>query len=88
VSGLQVWCCLPELDGAIDPVLGGLVGEDISNSRTGAAPDWAAETLIALRQTPPAQRRIAIVLYGFPGYGATGTAALLMCRALSNSFRH
>lgn len=33
---------------------------------------------IALRQTPPTERRIAIVLYGFPpGYGATGTAALL-----------
>ncbi|HAA27247.1 MAG TPA: protoporphyrin IX magnesium chelatase, partial [Cyanobacteria bacterium UBA8553] len=33
---------------------------------------------IALRKTPPSERKIAIILYGFPpGYGATGTAALL-----------
>jgi magnesium chelatase subunit H len=82
VGGLQsvVLYALPELDGAIDPVpLGGLVGEDIYliperlQRLTGRLKRW-----IALRQTPPQERRIAIILYGFPpGYGATGTAALL-----------
>lgn len=82
VGGLQsvVLYALPELDGAIDPVpLGGLVGEDIYlvpervNRLTGRLKKW-----ISLRQTPPSERKIAIILYGFPpGYGATGTAALL-----------
>jgi magnesium chelatase subunit H len=82
IGGLQsvVLYALPELDGAIDPVpLGGLVGEDIYlvpervQRLIGRLKNW-----IALRQTPPADRRIAIVLYGFPpGYGAVGTAALL-----------
>lgn len=82
IGGLQsvVLYALPELDGAIDPVpLGGLVGEDIYlipervQRLIGRLKRW-----IALRQTPPTERRIAIVLYGFPpGYGATGTAALL-----------
>ncbi|NEQ21214.1 MAG: magnesium chelatase subunit H [Microcoleus sp. SIO2G3] len=82
IGGLQsvVLYALPELDGAIDPVpLGGLVGEDIYlvpervKRLTGRVKHW-----IALRKTPPAKRRIAIILYGFPpGYGATGTAALL-----------
>lgn len=82
IGGLQsvVLYALPELDGAIDPVpLGGLVGEHIYlipervQRLVGRLKRW-----IALRQTPPVERRIAIVLYGFPpGYGATGTAALL-----------
>ena len=82
IGGLQsvVLYALPELDGAIDPVpLGGLVGENIYlipervQRLVGRLKRW-----ITLRQTPPAERRIAIVLYGFPpGYGATGTAALL-----------
>ncbi|MGB5900136.1 MAG: magnesium chelatase subunit H [Geitlerinemataceae cyanobacterium] len=82
IGGLQsvVLYALPELDGAIDPVpLGGLVGEDIYlipervKRLTGRVKSW-----ISLRKTPPQQRKIAIVLYGFPpGYGATGTAALL-----------
>ncbi|HEY9633507.1 MAG TPA: magnesium chelatase subunit H [Coleofasciculaceae cyanobacterium] len=82
IGGLQsvVLYALPELDGAIDPVpLGGLVGEDIYlvpervKRLTGRLKRW-----IALRQTPPADRRVAIILYGFPpGYGAVGTAALL-----------
>jgi len=82
VGGLQsvVLYALPELDGAIDPVpLGGLVGEDIYlipervKRLTGRVKNW-----IELRQTPPAERKIAVILYGFPpGYGATGTAALL-----------
>jgi magnesium chelatase subunit H len=82
IGGLQsvVLYALPELDGAIDPVpLGGLVGEDIYlipervKRLTGRIKRW-----IALRKTPPSERKIAIILYGFPpGYGATGTAALL-----------
>jgi magnesium chelatase subunit H len=82
VGGLQsvVLYALPELDGAIDPVpLGGLVGEDIYlipervKRLTGRLKKW-----INLRQKPPSERKIAIILYGFPpGYGAVGTAALL-----------
>jgi magnesium chelatase subunit H len=82
VGGLQsvVLFALPELDGAIDPVpLGGLVGDRIYliperlQRLTGRLNAW-----IALRRKPAAERRLAIVLYGFPpGYGATGTAALL-----------
>ncbi len=82
IGGLQsvVLYALPELDGAIDPVpLGGLVGEKIYlipervQRLTGRLNHW-----IKLRQTPASEKRIAIILYGFPpGYGATGTAALL-----------
>ncbi len=82
IGGLQsvVLYSLPELDGAIDTVpLGGLVGEDIYviperlHRLTGRLKNW-----IQLRQTPVKDRKIAIILYGFPpGYGATGTAALL-----------
>lgn len=82
IGGLQsvVLYALPELDGAIDTVpLGGLVGDRIYliperlQRLTGRLWQW-----INLRRTPVAERKIAIVLYGFPpGYGATGTAALL-----------
>ncbi len=82
IGGLQsvVLYSLPELDGAIDTVpLGGLVGEDIYivpervDRLTGRIKNW-----LKLRQTPPQERKIAIILYDFPpGYGATGTAALL-----------
>jgi magnesium chelatase subunit H len=82
IGGLQsvVLYALPELDGAIDPVpLGGLVGDKIYlipdrvRRLTGRLKRW-----IALRQKPATDRKIAIILYGFPpGYGATGTAALL-----------
>jgi magnesium chelatase subunit H len=82
IGGLQsvVLFALPELDGAIDPVpLGGLVGDRIYliperlKRLTGRLNGW-----IALRRKPPTERKVAIVLYGFPpGYGATGTAALL-----------
>jgi magnesium chelatase subunit H len=90
IGGLQsvVLYALPELDGAIDPVpLGGLVGEDIYlipervKRLTGRIKSW-----ISLRKTPIKNRKIAIILYGFPpGYGATGTAALLnVGRSLMN----
>ncbi len=82
IGGLQsvVLYALPELDGAIDTIpLGGLVGEDIYlvpervKRLTGRVTNW-----INLRKTAPKYRKIAIILYGFPpGYGATGTAALL-----------
>ncbi|MDJ1182070.1 magnesium chelatase subunit H [Roseofilum casamattae] len=82
IGGLQsvVLYALPELDGAIDTVpLGGLVGEDIYlipervQRLTGRLNRW-----ISLRKTAKRDRKIAILLYDFPpGYGATGTAALL-----------
>ncbi|PAX52828.1 magnesium chelatase subunit H [Brunnivagina elsteri] len=82
IGGLQsvVLYALPELDGAIDTVpLGGLVGEDIYlvpervNRLIGRVKSW-----INLRRKPESERKIAVILYGFPpGYGATGTAALL-----------
>ncbi|UFP94799.1 cobaltochelatase subunit CobN [Gloeobacter morelensis] len=82
VGGLQsvVLYALPELDGAIDPVaLGGLVGEQIYlvpervDRLAGRLQRW-----VHLRRTPPSRRRVAVIVYGFPpGYGATGTAALL-----------
>ncbi|MGF2036617.1 MAG: magnesium chelatase subunit H [Nostoc sp. CmiVER01] len=82
VGGLQsvVLYALPELDGAIDTVpLGGLVGENIYlvpervERLIGRVKTW-----VALRQKPASERKIAIILYGFPpGYGAVGTAALL-----------
>ena len=82
IGGLQsvVLYALPELDGAIDTVaLGGLVGEDIYlipervKRLTERVKSW-----IQLHRTPAKARKIAIILYGFPpGYGATGTAALL-----------
>ncbi|MEA5519884.1 magnesium chelatase subunit H [Limnoraphis robusta] len=82
IGGLQsvVLYALPELDGAIDTVpLGGLVGENIYiipervKRLTGRVKNW-----INLRKKPTSERKIAIILYGFPpGYGATGTAALL-----------
>ncbi|MTJ48166.1 magnesium chelatase subunit H [Dolichospermum sp. UHCC 0259] len=82
VSGLQsvVLYALPELDGAIDTIpLGGLVGEQIYlvpervRRLTNRVKSW-----VSLRQKPISQRKIAIILYGFPpGYGAVGTAALL-----------
>jgi magnesium chelatase subunit H len=82
IGGLQsvVLYALPELDGAIDTVpLGGLVGDDIYlipervQRLIGRVKGW-----IQLRQTTAQDRKLAIILYGFPpGYGATGTAALL-----------
>lgn len=82
IGGLQsvVLYALPELDGAIDTIpLGGLVGDRIYlvpnrvQRLTQRLHAW-----IQLRRTPPSDRKIAVILYGFPpGYGATGTAALL-----------
>ena len=93
IGGLQsvVLYALPELDGAIDTIpLGGLVGNDIYvipervERLTGRLKQW-----IALRQKPTRERKLAILLYGFPpGYGATGTAALLnVPKSLMNLLR-
>ncbi|KAL4859226.1 Acyl-coenzyme A oxidase [Chlorella vulgaris] len=82
IGGLQsvVLYSLPELDGAIDTVpLGGLVGDNIFlvpervKRLANRLHKW-----VALRRTPPQERKLAILVYGFPpGVGATGTAALL-----------
>ncbi|KAG2494735.1 hypothetical protein HYH03_007247 [Edaphochlamys debaryana] len=82
VAGLQsvVLYSLPELDGAIDTVpLGGLVGDNIYlvpervKKMAGRIKAW-----VGLRRKTPQQRKVAVLLYGFPpGVGATGTAALL-----------
>jgi magnesium chelatase subunit H len=82
VAGLQsvVLYSLPELDGAIDTVpLGGLVGDNIHlipervKRLSGRLKRW-----INLRRKPVHDKKLAVLLYGFPpGVGATGTAALL-----------
>lgn len=82
IAGLQsvVLYSLPELDGAIDTVpLGGLVGDDIF-----LVPERVkrmaqrVKRWVNLRRKPPSERKVAVLLYGFPpGVGATGTAALL-----------
>jgi magnesium chelatase subunit H len=82
LSGLQsvVLYSLPELDGSIDTVvLGGLVGDKISlipervRKLTSRLKGW-----VNLRRTPKFERKISVVLYGFPpNVGAVGTAALL-----------
>jgi len=82
IGGLQsvVLYSLPELDGAIDTIaLGGLVGDKIYlipervHRLTGRLRSW-----LSLHQKPIHERKIAIILYNYPpGYGATGTAALL-----------
>lgn len=82
VGGLQstILYALPELDGAIDTVaLGGLCGDNIYLTRervfalANRLKQWHA-----LRNSKRDERKIAVMMYGFPpGVGATGTAALL-----------
>jgi magnesium chelatase subunit H len=90
VLGLQsvVLYSLPELDGAIDTViLGGLVGDKIAllpervRKLASRIKGW-----VQLRKTPKNERKLSIVLYGFPpNVGAVGTAALLdVPRSLDN----
>ncbi|KAL3147924.1 Magnesium chelatase, variant 2 [Trebouxia sp. C0010 RCD-2024] len=82
IAGLQsvVLYSLPELDGAIDTVpLGGLVGDNIF--LVSERVDRLSQRIkkwVHLRRSQPQERKVAILLYGFPpGVGATGTAALL-----------
>ena len=82
VLGLQsvVLYSLPELDGAVDTVvLGGLVGDKIAivPERTRKL-DRRIHGWVNLRRTDPPERKLSIMLYGFPpNVGAVGTAALL-----------
>lgn len=90
VLGLQsvVLYSLPELDGAIDTVvLGGLVGDKIA-----LVPERVRKLCdrlkgwIGIRKTAPPERKISIMIYGFPpNVGAVGTAALL---DVPNSLEH
>jgi magnesium chelatase subunit H len=92
IAGLQsvVLYSLPELDGAIDSVpLGALVGESIYlvpervARLAGRVKSW-----VSLRRKQASEKKIGIILYGFPpGVGATGTAALLnVPKSLENVF--
>lgn len=84
IGGLQgvVLYALPELDGAIDTVpLGGLLKNTGEIELLPDRADRLAERLrrwVRLRQKPRSERKVAVVLYGYPpGLGAAGTAALL-----------
>ncbi len=82
---------LPEMDGAVDPVILGA----INNGRFQTAPDRLQRlaTLVskwaALRHTPNRDKRIAFVVYDYPpGLGKKATAALLdVPRSLLNILR-
>ena len=82
IGGLQsvILYALPELDGAIDAIpLGGLVKDDIylAKERVYALAE-RLKKWTGLRRKSSSERKIAVMLYGFPpGVGATGTAALL-----------
>ena len=82
VAGLQsvVLYALPELDGAVDTVaLGALSGDNIVLLQERV--DKLADRLngwVGLARKRNADKRVALMVYGFPpGVGATGTAALL-----------
>jgi magnesium chelatase subunit H len=90
VVGLQsaVLYSLPELDGAVDTVvLGGLAGDKIA-----LVPERVRKLSRRIKgwhrihSTSPTQRKVAVLLYGFPpNVGAIGTAALLnVPRSLEN----
>lgn len=80
-----IMVALPELDGAIAPIVFGGRSEDADGSRQMRAcaerVDMLAARvarLVALRRTERQQRKLAIVLFNFPpNAGATGTAAFL-----------
>ena len=82
IGGLQsvILYALPELDGAVDAIpLGGLVKDDIylAKERVYALAE-RLKKWTGLRRKSSSDRKIAVMLYGFPpGVGATGTAALL-----------
>jgi len=76
---------IPEIDGATGPIVYGgrsAIGGSaramrVEPERAGRLADRVAKQ-IALRRTPPGERKVAVVLYGFPpNAGAVGTAAHL-----------
>ncbi|HJL36003.1 MAG TPA: magnesium chelatase subunit H, partial [Polyangiaceae bacterium LLY-WYZ-15_(1-7)] len=82
-----IMVAIPELDGATGPIVFG--GREGAEPGEGAGAMVGIEErietlaarvdkLVALRQAPPSERRVAIVLFNFPpNAGATGTAAFL-----------
>lgn len=89
---------IPELDGAICPMtFGGRSSQAGGEARRDMAPHMEraamlasrAAKLVALRRSARAERRVAMVLFGFPpNAGATGTAAYLSVFAsLFNAMR-
>jgi len=78
---------IPELDGSTGPIVFGGRSADAAEDRTRdmqSHPERAnalaarVERLIALRQTPIRERKVAIILFNFPpNAGNTGTAAYL-----------
>ncbi|GEO80524.1 magnesium chelatase subunit H [Pararhodospirillum oryzae] len=91
---------IPELDGCINPMLYGGRADDGEASdgpgREMVPHPERVETLadrvlrlVTLRRTPPAERKVAVVLFNFPpNAGATGTAAYLSVYAsLLNTLR-
>ena len=89
---------IPELDGATGPIVyAGRTGQSQGDqSRDMQADDERVATLaarvarlVSLRTTPPAQRKLAIVLFNFPpNAGNTGTAAhLAVFHSLFNTLK-
>jgi len=78
-----IMVAIPELDGATGPlVFGGRADRDGSAMQpiVDRVERLAArvDRLVRVRETPPAERKLAIVLFNFPpNGGATGTAAFL-----------
>jgi magnesium chelatase subunit H len=80
-----IMVAIPELDGATGPIVfGGRSGVGDDATRMTGIPDRVemltarVARFIKLRQAPPAERNVAIVLFNFPpNGGATGTAAYL-----------
>jgi magnesium chelatase subunit H len=89
-----IMIAIPELDGATGPIVSS--GRHAASSSDMAAIDERVEMLAARihkqivnRKTPPAERKVAIVLFNFPpNAGATGTAAYLsVFESLLNTLR-
>jgi magnesium chelatase subunit H len=89
---------IPELDGATAPIVfGGRSTRSPSSNARDMVPhiervnrlSERIERLIALRRTPKAERKTAVVLFNFPpNAGATGTAAFLsVFESLHNTLR-
>lgn len=71
---------LPEMDGAIDPVMLYGVREEVATPIPGRGEKVARRLLnrIALKQKPNVEKRVAIVIFDYPpGEGTLGTASFL-----------